>query len=45
MAEIALGWTFSPQEVSLIVLIILAIMTLGARLRPRRKEKNNNAKT
>jgi hypothetical protein len=45
MAEIALGWTFDSQQISLIVLIILALMTLGARLRARRKEKNNHAKT
>ena len=45
MAEIAFGWRFDPQEISLIVLIILAIMTFGARLRARRKEKNNHAKT
>jgi hypothetical protein len=44
MAEIAFGWRFEdPQEISLIVLIILAVTTLGARLRARRKEKNNHA--
>ena len=45
MAEIALGWTFSPPEISLIVLIVLGITILGAGLRARWKEKSNNART
>jgi TIR domain len=45
IAEIALGWTFGPPEISLIVLIVLGITSFGAWLRTRWKEKNTNART
>jgi TIR domain len=44
-AEIALGWTFGPPEISLIVLIVLGLTIFGARLRARWKAKNTNART
>ena len=45
IAEIALGWTFDPPEISFIVLIVFGITSFGAWLRTRWKAKSTNGKT
>ncbi len=43
--EIALGWTFDPAEISLIVLICTGMMIPGARLRARWKGRSHDVRT
>lgn len=42
VAELALGWTFGPAEISFLVLIILVAITGGANYLARRRRHDSN---
>jgi serine/threonine-protein kinase len=41
-AEIGLGWTFTPNEMAIIILAFLSMTIVGVRLRSRRSLKHGN---
>jgi hypothetical protein len=43
-AQIGLGWSFRPEDISVIVLMVLGITFLGSRLRARFRGKGRDAK-
>lgn len=42
--QIGLGWSFRPEEISFIVLMVLGVTVLGSRLRARFRGKGKDAK-
>ena len=44
-AQIGLGWTLRPEDISVIVLMVLGMTVLGSRLRARLRGKGKDAKT